>query len=82
LWRLWPQYPIYTDGRTDVYDNTFLQEYLKIVTGQLDAPALFDERGIKLVMVEQESPLVTQLLHSGQWQTAYRDEMAVVLTRK
>lgn len=81
LWRLWPQYPIYTDGRTDVYDNAFLQEYLKIVTGQLDAPTLFDERGIKLVMVEQESPLAAQLLKSGNWHEAYRDEMAVVLTR-
>jgi hypothetical protein len=82
LWRLWPQYPIYTDGRTDVYANTFLQEYLQIVTGQLDAPTLFDERGIKLVMVEQESPLVTRLLKSGQWQEAFRDDKAAVLTRR
>ncbi len=82
LWRLWPEYPIYTDGRTDVYANAFLQEYLKIVTGQLDAPALFDERGIKLVMIEQESPLVAQLLESGRWQAAYRDDKAAVLTRR
>jgi hypothetical protein len=82
LWRLWPQYPIYTDGRTDVYANSFLQEYLQIVTGQLDAPALFDQRGIKVVMVEQAAPLVAQLLKSGGWQEAFRDEMAVVLTRR
>ena len=61
LWRLWPAYPIYADGRTDVYPNAFLQEYLQIVTGQKDAPALFDERGIRTVIVEQESPLVAQL---------------------
>ena len=47
LWRLWPQYPVYTDGRTDLYDNAFLQEYLTMVTGNADAPKLFDERGIK-----------------------------------
>ncbi len=81
LWRLWPQYPIYADGRTDVYPNTFLQEYLQIVTGQQDAPALFDERGIRTVIVEQESPLVTQLVKSGLWQESYRDEKAAVLTR-
>ena len=81
LWRLWPEYPIYTDGRTDVYDNAFLQEYLKIVTGQLDAPAVFDERGIKVVIIEPESPLGLQLLKSGRWQAAYRDERAVVYVR-
>ncbi len=82
LWRLWPAYPIYADGRTDVYPNAFLQEYLQIVSGQKDAPALFDERGIRTVIIEQESPLVTQLLQSGQWQEAYRDDMAAVLTRR
>jgi hypothetical protein len=82
LWRLWPDYPVYADGRTDVYPNAFLQEYLQIVTGQRDAPALFDERGIRAVIVEQEAPLVTQLVKSGQWQEAYRDDKAAVLTRR
>jgi hypothetical protein len=82
LWRLWPDYPIYADGRTDVYPNAFLQEYLEIVTGQKDAPALFDERGIGTVIIEQESPLVTQLEKSGLWQEVYRDEKAAVLTRR
>jgi len=82
LWRLWPTYPVYADGRTDVYPNVFLQEYLQIVTGQLDAPALFAERGIRTVIIEQASPLVKQLLESGDWQAAYRDDLAVVLTRE
>jgi hypothetical protein len=81
MWQLGAAYPVYVDGRTDVYDNAFLQEYLKIVTGQLEAPAVFDARGIKVVMVEPESPLGSQLLKSGQWQAAYRDEMAVVYVR-
>ena len=52
LWRLWPEYPIYTDGRTDVYDNAFLQEHPEDRHRTVDAPAVFDERGIKVVMVE------------------------------
>jgi hypothetical protein len=82
LWRLWPHYPVYTDGRTDLYDNAFLQEYLTVATGNADAPKLFDERGIKLAVVEQGSLLVAQLLQSGDWQTAYRDDLATVLTRR
>jgi hypothetical protein len=82
LWRLWPDYPVYADGRTDVYPNEFLQEYLQIVTGKLDAPALFDKRGIRTVIIEQESPLVTQLVESGRWQETYRDEKAAVLIRR
>ena len=82
LWRLWPQYPVYADGRTDVYPNAFLQEYLQIVTGNTDAPTLFDERGIHTVIIDPGSPLVKQLIQSGQWHEAYRDEIAVVLTRE
>jgi hypothetical protein len=82
LWRLWPTYPVYADGRTDVYPNAFLQEYLQIVAGQLDAPTMFDERGIRTVIIEAESPLVKQLTRSGQWREAYRDEIAAVLTRE
>jgi hypothetical protein len=52
------------------------------VTGQQDAPALFDERGIRTVIIERESPLVTQLEKSGLWQDVYRDEKAAVLTRR
>ena len=82
LWRLWPTYPVYADGRTDVYPNAFLQEYLQIVTGNTDAPTLFDERGIRTVIIEAESPLVKQLMQSGRWTEAYRDDLAVVLTRE
>ena len=81
LWRLWPQYPVYADGRTDVYDNSFLREYLSIVTGQEDASQIFDERGIGFVVIEPESPLVRQLVQSGKWVEAYRDEKAAVLMR-
>jgi hypothetical protein len=81
LWRLWPQHPVYADGRTDVYDNAFLREYLSIVTGNEDAPKIFDERGIGFVIIEPESPLIRQLAQSGQWREAYRDDRAVVLTR-
>jgi hypothetical protein len=82
LWRLWPQYPVYTDGRTDLYDNAFLQEYLALMTGNADAPTRFDERGIKLAVVEHGSPLAAQLLASGDWQEVYRDDVAVVLARR
>ena len=82
LWRLWPQYPVYTDGRTDLYDNAFLQEYLTVLTGSADTPTLFDERGIKLVVVEQESRLAAQLLESDDWQEVYRDDVAAILTRR
>jgi len=43
---------------------------------------LFDERGIRTVIIEAESPLVKQLMQSGRWTEAYRDDLAVVLTRE
>jgi hypothetical protein len=81
LWRLWPQHPVYIDGRTDVYDNAFSREYLSIVTGNEDAPRIFDERGIGFVVIEPESPLTKQLTQSARWREAFRDKRAVVYVR-
>jgi len=81
LWRLWPTYPVYADGRTDVYDDAFLREYLSITLGQPGFDDKLRQRNIGFVLIEADSVLANWLAHDATWREAYRDKMAVVFVR-
>ncbi len=80
LWRLWPEYPVFVDGRTDVYD-AFLREYAKAVFVQPGFESVFDQHDVGFIVIEKESPLAAILAKSVRWREAYQDEMAVIYTR-
>ena len=81
LWRLWPEYPVYVDRRTDVYDDQFLREYLEITLARPGFEAKLDQHGIGFVVIEVDSVLDTFLRRESAWREAYRDKMAVIYVR-
>jgi hypothetical protein len=80
LWRL-PQYPVYADGRTDVYDDQFLREYLSVTLAQDDWEAVLDRRNVGFIVIEAGGLLDTFLRREAQWREAYRDPLAVIYVR-
>jgi hypothetical protein len=82
LFTLWPDYPVFVDGRTDLYDDAFLRQYLSIYVADTGWQELLDEYRIQLVFVETNSVLAKFLRTDPAWQEAYRDETAVVFTRE
>lgn len=73
-----PEYPVHTDGRTDLYQD-FIYEFIKIWTVSDGWEEALD--GINLVLVEPNAPLVERLRADPAWTLAHEDELAVVLTR-
>jgi hypothetical protein len=82
LWRLWPDYPIYVDGRTDLYDDAFLREYESIITTAPGFENAFQQRAIGFIVIEQDTPLAVWLARSDRWQLAYEDDQTVIYTRR
>jgi hypothetical protein len=82
LWRLWPDYPVYVDGRADVYGDEFLRAYLKIALAEPGFDTTLDEQRIGFVAVERDSALSRMLSGIDVWSLAYADEQAVIYTRK
>jgi hypothetical protein len=80
-WRLYPAYPVFVDGRTDLYDDALLTEYLDVAQGRSDYESVLAKYGIKLVFVEQDSLLADRLQSEPAWRPVYRDERAVVFQR-
>jgi hypothetical protein len=81
LWRLGSDYPVYVDGRTDVYDDKFLQNFLDIVLISPDYDQRLKKTGAKIVLIEAGSVLDNFLARSAQWREAYRDGLAVIYER-
>ncbi|HET7376201.1 MAG TPA: hypothetical protein VFK30_05805, partial [Anaerolineae bacterium] len=81
LWRLYPQYSVYVDGRTDVYDDQFLRNYLSITTVAPDYAQRLDQSGAQFIVIESNTLLDGFLRRNAAWHEAYRDALAVIYTR-
>jgi hypothetical protein len=81
IWRLWPEVPVYVDGRTDLYDDDFLRDYLKVAGAQPGFEVILAREQVDWVLIEVNSALDVALSRAAAWTQAYRDEMAVVFVR-
>ena len=77
---LWaePSRPVFVDGRTDLYGEDILRQYLKIVYAQEGWRDIMESWDIRLVFLEPSQPIVEVLLLDG-WTIAYRDSQAILL---
>ncbi len=80
-WALYPQTPVYVDGRTDLYDNAFLTDYLNTASAGPGWQAALDSAHIGFVVIESNSPLARELQRTSGWAVRYRDPLAVVIVR-
>lgn len=76
IWAL-PEYPVFVDGRTDLYDDGFLTEWLEIVTAEPGWQHRLDQWEIKLILLETDWPLVSRLDEEG-WQQIHKDDQALI----
>jgi hypothetical protein len=79
LWSLYPQYLSFVDGRTDLFDDVILEEYLDVWRGNKGWQETLSKWGIQTVLIETDSPLARELLRDG-WKAVHEDDQATVFT--
>jgi len=82
IWRLYPEYPVYIDGRADVYGDEFIYDYLRIYTAQPGWEEKLESRGVTWVLVEADSAIAYALAESASWENVYHDNQAVIFVKK
>ncbi|MGC8838557.1 MAG: hypothetical protein ACP5UM_09085 [Anaerolineae bacterium] len=82
LWTLYPNYPVFVDGRTDLYDDPFLREYLKVASAQPGWQAVLERYRVRFALVEAGSLLDLWLREEVGWVEVYREGMAAVWVRQ
>jgi hypothetical protein len=80
LWRAYPAYLSFVDGRTDLFNDQLLNSYLEAWRAEANWPSILDEWGINVVLIEPEAPLASALRQAG-WRQAYASQQALILTR-
>jgi hypothetical protein len=77
-WHLYPDYPGFIDGRTDLYPDEFLANYLQLAGGESNWQALLARYNVSLVITQPASPLASRIAADPTWTRLYVDEVAVV----
>lgn len=72
--------PVFVDGRTDLFGDEIIGQWLELVQGGPDWQRDLDAWHIRWVLLEPERPLAGLLEEAG-WQVRYRDLQAVILSR-
>lgn len=75
-----PQYPVFIDGRTDIYGDFLFTYYEAMMAGD-NWQQILDRYGIRFVLIEAASPLALTLQQDTAWQEAYRDDVAVIYVK-
>jgi hypothetical protein len=81
MWKLYPDYRVYVDGRTDLYDDEFFNEFILVYSANTGWQKALDARGINLIIVERDSKLAIAVSQDPHWRLAYSDPVAVVYLR-
>jgi len=82
IYRLWPEYLVFVDGRTDLYGDEILRDYVEIQRGGPEAVSLLDEYGVSFVVTKTGDSLSTLLECRDDWALLYQDQVAVILGRQ
>jgi hypothetical protein len=77
---LWtdPTSPVFVDGRTDLYGDEIISEWISVVQGGSNYQELLDKYDIHAVLLMPDKPLLADLTNAG-WIIQYQDSLAVLL---
>ena len=82
IWKLYPEYKVYIDGRADVYGDAFMDDFASTyyVKGEAWSGPLM-KWGVRTVVLPPDAPLVTALQAMPDWRIIHADTQAVILTK-
>jgi len=81
IWHLYPDYPVFIDGRTDLYDDQFIREYVKVTLARLGWREVLDQYGVNFILIERDSILAAFLEGGDEWQSVHADTIATVFLK-
>jgi len=80
IWRLYPEYSVYIDGRADVYGDTFLNSYMSVYLAQPGWQQALQAYDVHFVLVEPGSNLANTLRQTPGWKIAFEDGVSIIFT--
>jgi len=82
IWRLYPNYHVYIDGRADVFGEKLVAEFIHVNDGKPRWRELLQQYGAQTVLVKSDSAIASLLAEDSGWQKVFEDKQAIILVRK
>ncbi|MBU2610160.1 MAG: hypothetical protein KJ606_04340 [Chloroflexi bacterium] len=74
------EYPVFIDGRADLYGDEIIGQWLDVVNATENGWEILERWGVRLILLEPSRPIVRELPSHG-WKQVYQDETAVIFVR-
>ena len=81
IWKLYPRYRVFIDGRADVYGDQLIEEFFRIHDGTKDWRNLLDHYGIQAVIVSPDAAIASLLREDKGWRNVFEDGQTAIFTR-
>lgn len=82
IWKLYPQYRVFADGRADLYGDDLLRESMETVVQLRQGwHAALDQWNVQTILVPQNTALAQALLLDPHWRAPYRGPRSVIFVR-
>ena len=82
IWRLFPQYRVWVDGRAAVYGPRRLAEHAEVDEVRPRWRQTLERLGVGLALIRARSTLATALRASPDWEVLYEDHLAIVFAKR
>jgi hypothetical protein len=82
IWRLYPEYRVFVDGRADLYGDDLLHQFQTVVQLRNGWRDVLDRWNVEVVLIPPSCAAAQALLLDPQWYVAFSDLKATVLIRR
>jgi hypothetical protein len=82
LYRLYPRYHVFIDGRQDMYGESFAREYWEVARAGKRWSEVLVRYGVEWVIWPADEALSSVLQASPEWRLVFQDETACIFEKK
>ncbi len=82
IYRGFPNYRVFIDGRLDMYGSDRLREYNRVVHFEKGWESVLDKYRVNWILFETESRFARHLLQNKDWALVYSDPVASIFVKK
>ena len=82
IFSAWPQYRVFTDGRSDMYGEKHGSPYLKVAGVQPGWKDILQRYAVSWIFFPTQTALSAALLEQPDWHAIYSDKVATIFVRK
>jgi hypothetical protein len=83
IWKLYPEYRVFIDGRADMYGDNFMDQYAATYAAKGENwRQPLSEWGIRTIVLPPESPLLAAVRALPAWKQVYSDGQVTILSQQ